>query len=80
MKLHYFEALGSVLIVGLGQIIKGKTEKGLALLLTFYVGLPAIIYVSLLINGNFIIYSLSSVVIAGIVLWLYSLTDTLFNK
>jgi hypothetical protein len=80
MKLHYIEAAGSALVVGLGQIIKGQTEKGLVLLLVFYFVLPAVIYGTLLINGYLFLSALGIATISGIILWIYSIADALLRK
>lgn len=79
MKPRYFEAIASALIVGLGQIIKGESKKGILLLLTFYFVLPALTYLSLLINGYFFLYTFGSAVIGGIFLWIYSIGDALLK-
>ncbi|MEA3494071.1 MAG: hypothetical protein U9R38_06770 [Candidatus Margulisiibacteriota bacterium] len=80
MKLYFIEAICSIPIVGLGQIIKGKSRKGLALLLAFYFFLPALFYFSLLFNNNFPIFALGFTLIFGIILWSYSILDALLKK
>jgi hypothetical protein len=75
MKLHILQATCSALIVGLGQIIKGETEKGVAILLTFYFFLPAVVYFSLVINPYLFLSVLGFSTIFGIMLWIYSIGD-----
>ena len=79
MKLHYFSALSSVFIVGLGQIIRGQGTKGLLLLLLFYFTLPSLIGLSLLINGYLFLYTLGLALICGLILWIYSIGDALLK-
>lgn len=80
MKLHYFHAICSILVVGLGQIIKGETNKGIILLLTFYFFLPAAVYASLIINAYFFLSILGFALIFGIMLWIYSIGDALLRS
>jgi hypothetical protein len=80
MKLHFIEGIGSILIVGLGQIVKGQSRKGILFLLAFYFALPAILYVSLLFSGLIPLYALGFVVFSGIILWIYSAADALLGK
>jgi hypothetical protein len=80
MKLHFIEGICSVLIVGLGQIVKGQNKKGILLLLAFYFTLPAILYASLLFSGYLPLYALGFVLISGIILWIYSVADALLRK
>jgi hypothetical protein len=79
MKFHPFAAIFSVLVVGLGQIIKGESEKGLALLLIIYFVLPAAVYLSLLIGSYLFIYVLGFSIIFGIMLWIYNILDALLR-
>ena len=75
--MFYFEAFCSALIVGLGQILKGETRKGVALMLAFYFALPTLVYTSLFINATLFFYALGIAVISGIMLWLYSVGEAL---
>lgn len=79
-KLHYLEALSSALVVGLGQIIRGETNKGLLLLLTFYFALPAVTYSAFLIKGYLSLYIWAVAVIIGIIIWIYSVGEALLKK
>ena len=80
MNFHYLEAICSVFVVGSGQIIKGKGQKGVILLLFFYFALPAAVYLSLLINAHFFVLVLGLAIIFGIMLWVYSVGDALLKK
>jgi hypothetical protein len=79
MKLHLLEAISSALIVGLGQIIKGETKKGILLLLAFYLFLPAVVYSSLLFDSNYPVIALAVAVVLGIGLWGYSVLEALLK-
>jgi len=80
MKFHFIEGVCSALIVGLGQVIRGRTRKGILLLLAFYFALPAILYVSLLFSGYIPLYALGFVTFSGIILWIYGAADALLGK
>ncbi len=79
MKLHLLEAIGSALIVGLGQLIKGDGKKGIILLLIFYFALPAAVYLSLLANARSFPYILGFTFISGIMVWIYNVGDALLK-
>ena len=68
-------AIFSSLVIGLGQIIKGDSDKGLKWMLLFYFFLPAVIYVSLLINANLFIFIFALIVIVYPLFWLYNIYD-----
>jgi hypothetical protein len=74
---HWPEALASLLIVGLGQIIKKESDKGLKMMLFFYLGLPTAIYAALLINGYLFLLVLALALMSGIILWTYNVWDAL---
>jgi hypothetical protein len=80
VKLHVIEAIGSILVVGLGQIIKGESKKGLGLMLSFYFVIPAIVYVPLMFKSYLFIYLFGFSIISGIILWVYSVGDALLKK
>jgi hypothetical protein len=80
MKLRILEAISSVFIVGLGQIIKGESKKGLILLLSFYFVIPAIVYIPLMFKSYLFIYLFGLAIISGIILWIYSIGDALLKK
>ncbi|MFA6431365.1 MAG: hypothetical protein WCV91_03155 [Candidatus Margulisiibacteriota bacterium] len=77
---YYTEAFASLLIVGLGQVLKGEGEKGLKLILWFYFVLPEISYCALIINGFLFIFVLSFALILGFILWIYGIYDALKNE
>lgn len=79
MRIHPFAAVFSALVVGLGQIIKGEGKKGLALLLAIYFVLPAVVYLTLLVNGYLFLYVLGFSLISGIILWAYNIMDALLK-
>lgn len=79
MKKYYFEAFASALVVGLGQILKGETEKGIILLLIFYLSIPAAVYFSLLINAYLFIFVLGISVFCSIILWIYNIREALLS-
>ncbi len=76
MKKRYrFEALLSFFIVGLGQVVKGDSNKGLKWLLWFYFGIPAILYATFLANIYFFIFIAAIMVIAYPLYWAYNIYD-----
>jgi hypothetical protein len=79
-KKHWPEACSSLLVVGLGQIIKKQGDKGLKMMLYFYLGLPTMIYVSLLINGYLFLLVLAFALLSGIILWAYNVLDALLSS
>lgn len=79
-KRHWGAALASLMIVGLGQIIKGEGEKGLKMLLTFYLAFPALAYVSLLINAYLFLLVLGLLLISAAVVWIYNIWDALTHE
>jgi len=76
-KYRFFEAFCSLLVVGLGQVIKGEGKKGLIMLLNFYLTLPALLYTSLVINETIFMLALPAVVVLSLCLWLYNIFDAL---
>jgi hypothetical protein len=74
------KALCSLFITGLGQIVKGEGKKGLFLMLLFYLALPAIIYLTLLLTGFIFPYLFGFIVIFAIILWGYSIFDALMDR
>lgn len=74
------EALASIFVVGLGQILKGEGEKGLKLILVFYFFLPAAVYVSLILNAYLFLIVLGLALMAGIVLWAYNIRDAYIHE
>lgn len=80
MKFYFLEALFSVFIVGLGQILKGDGKKGIILLLAFYFTLPAIVFLTLLVNPYLFLSTLGFAMIFGIILWAYNIGDALLRR
>ncbi|MFA6548563.1 MAG: hypothetical protein WCT39_01350 [Candidatus Margulisiibacteriota bacterium] len=76
-KKHYFEAVCSFFVTGLGQIVKGESKKGLKILLFFYFVLPGVVYAALIINGYLFLLVLGLAILTGITLWIYSMWDAL---
>jgi len=77
VKRHYFEAVCSFFVTGLGQIVKGESKKGLKILLCFYFVLPGAAYAALIINGYLFLLILGLAILTGITLWTYSVWDAL---
>lgn len=73
-------ALASTLVVGLGQILKGRTDKGLFYLLWFYAGLPIVIYISLLVGTIVFVPTISIIIALYPIFWLYNIYDALKRK
>jgi len=81
MKSKYWpEALASLMVVGLGQIIKGEGKKGLLLLLLFYFVLPISVYLSLLIHAYLFLVVFSFSLLCAIVVWIYNIWDALTHE
>ena len=74
---HFPEAIASLLVVGLGQILKNEGRKGLLLLLTFYFVFPALVYASLIIHPFLFLIVLAFVGVSAIILWGYAVVDAL---
>jgi asparagine N-glycosylation enzyme membrane subunit Stt3 len=72
---HWPEAVASFFVVGLGQIVKGEGDKGLKMMLVFYLAMPASLYATLLINGYLFLLTMALVIISGIILWAYNVWD-----
>jgi hypothetical protein len=79
-KRFYAHAFFSVLVIGLGQVIKGDSTKGLKWMLVFYLIFPFAIYASLLLNAYLFIAVLGTAVIVYPVFWLYNVVDALNHK
>lgn len=75
-----FFTLASTLIVGLGQILKGQTEKGFILLLTTYLALPGILYLAFLRSGGFFLFIFGVCIVAFFVLWIYNVIDAYISE
>lgn len=73
--LKVFLALASTFVVGLGQILKGDSEKGIKFLLLFYFALPAIFYFSLLISGAIFLLVFGIGLVFAVIFWGYNIID-----
>ncbi len=76
---HWWAALASLLVVGLGQIAKKEGDKGLKMMLAFYLGIPTALYTSLLINGYLFLLVLALCLAFGFGLWVYNVADALLK-
>lgn len=76
-KIYFFPTIFSIFIIGLGQIIKGDSEKGLKWLLIAYIAAPTLIYLSFIINAYFFLFLLSLTVVAYPIFWVYNILDAL---
>jgi len=74
-KKYFFPALSSALIIGLGQILKGDSNKGLKWILFFYLFLPALSYASLLIHGYLFLGVFTFALIVYPIFWIYNILD-----
>ncbi|MDD4178732.1 MAG: hypothetical protein PHH14_01610 [Candidatus Margulisbacteria bacterium] len=77
---HIWEGLASFLVVGLGQIIKGDGKKGLVMILLFYLAVPSLIYLSLLLYAYLFLAMLGILIAAEIVLWGYNVWDAFTHE
>lgn len=77
---HWWAALASFLVVGLGQIVKKEGDKGLKMMLSFYLGVPAALYTALLINGYLFLLALALCLLFGIIMWTYNVLDALLKQ
>ena len=73
-------AIASFFVVGLGQILKGQTEKGLIFMLLVYFGVPILVYASLAINAYLFLAAFSVIIIGTLVFWVYNIFDALLIK
>ena len=74
-KKLYAPAIFSAIVIGLGQIVKGDSEKGLKWLLLAYAAIPMLIYVSFTINSYLFLFLLSLTVVAYPIFWIYNILD-----
>jgi hypothetical protein len=74
-KKYLFPAIFSALVVGLGQMVKGESKKGLKLMLWFYLGFPVIIYGSLLLNSYLFLAVFAVFVVIYPVIWSLNVID-----
>jgi hypothetical protein len=74
------EALLSALVIGLGQIAKGESERGLKLILWFYVAIPALLVVSLYLSGVLFIILFTVSIFLYPIFWTYGIYDALTKE
>lgn len=70
-------ALGmfSAMLVGSGQILKGETEKGIKMMLTFYFVIPILLYVILSFSGSIFLITFGFSIIFAVIFWVYNIID-----
>lgn len=69
------QAFISAIFVGGGQILKGDSDKGIKLLLTFYFGIPILLYVILAFSGGLFLIAFGISIIFAVILWVYNIID-----
>ena len=74
-KKYAAAAVFSFFIAGFGQIMKGDNKKGLKIMLWFYMGLPAIIVGTFLLNPYVFLMVLAVLVIFYPVFWIMNVID-----
>jgi len=74
-KSYLAPAVFSALIIGLGQVIKGESDKGLKWILLFYLFLPGLTYASLILNAYLFITVIAFEVLVYPVFWIYNIHD-----
>ena len=76
-ELNWGPGFWSLLVVGLGQVLKGEGKKGLLLILLFYLTFPTMLYLSLMLGDLIFLSVFSLIVVLEISLWIYSVWDAL---
>ena len=79
-RIYPISAIFSAIIIGLGQILKGDSRKGLVWILLFYLFFPAVIYTSFLISAYAFMAMLGAAVIVYPSFWLYNVLDALLKR
>ena len=74
-KKYVAPAVASALVAGLGQLIKGDAKKGLKLMLWFYMGMPIIIFGSLLLNAYLFLVVFAAFVVLYPLIWVLNILD-----
>ena len=72
---HLKEALLSALVIGLGQIIKGDSGRGLKMILWFYLVLPALLFILLYLNGFLFLIFFTICLFLYPIAWIYNIYD-----
>jgi len=73
-------AILSACIIGLGQIIKGDSDKGIKWMLFFYFFFPALTYVALKLHGYAFLFIFGFGIIAYPIFWIYNILDALMAQ
>ena len=68
-------AIFSFFIVGLGQIIKGQSEKGLKFMLLIYFIIPMLLYLFFMIKAELFLLMLGFFTIFYLIFWVYNIMD-----
>jgi hypothetical protein len=79
-KWHKKEAFLSALVIGLGQIAKGDSERGIKLVLWFYVAIPSLLVISLYISGILFVFLFTLSILLYPIFWIYSIYDALTKE
>jgi hypothetical protein len=74
-KKYIIPATLSALVAGFGQILKGEGRKGLKIMVWFYMGLPIIIFGTLLLNVYLFLAIFSVLVIIYPIFWAMNIFD-----
>lgn len=74
-KKYRVPALMSLLVAGLGQVVKGDAKKGLKIMLWFYLGFPILIYGALLFNVYVFLLVFAGFVIIYPAFWILNIMD-----
>jgi TM2 domain-containing membrane protein YozV len=74
-KKYTAAAVLSFFIAGFGQVMKGDNKKGLKIMLWFYMGLPAIIVGTFLLNPYVFLMVMAVLVIFYPVFWIMNIID-----
>lgn len=79
-KKYYMPAILSALVVGLGQIVKGDSNKGLKWIISLYLLFPAMLYGLFLISARLFVVALAVAIIVYPAFWIYNVADALLRK
>jgi len=74
-KKYLVPALLSVLVAGLGQVVKGDAKKGLRTILWMYMGFPIIIIGSSLLNAYIFLAIFATFVVIYPIIWALNIMD-----
>jgi hypothetical protein len=74
-KKYLVPAILSAFVAGLGQLTKGEPKKGLKIMMWFYMGLPVILYGTLLLNSYVFLIIFAAFVIIYPLFWVLNIMD-----